>query len=169
MKFRFKPIPADGQIERIMHISRMENFDCPEDICKHLVDISGGDLRKSIMLLQSACKFYGQKFTVEEMLEISGYILPEEIKKVYDICMTKSPLEIKNYSTELGFSGYSTYQVMSQLLTHIQQNCTSDLMKAYCSVVCSQVEKRIVEGGSESLNLDFLLLKIGKILSSKEP
>ena len=145
-----------------------EQFICKDEILQTLVKISGGDLRKSIMTLQTAFKFYGKEFTTDELLEIAGYVKESEIISTYTACCTQGSNEIIELAKNLTDDGYSTYQIMLQLLVYIIDHATSDIIMAECSAVCGEVEKRVVEGGSEHINLEYLLLKISSILQSNK-
>ena len=54
-KFRFTPLPRDATIGRLRAIAEAEDIDISEGGVDKLVEVSSGDLRKSITLLQS-CK-----------------------------------------------------------------------------------------------------------------
>lgn len=51
MKFRFKPIPMEAQIKKLEEITVSEKITCEKGALEKLIDISNGDLRKSVNLL----------------------------------------------------------------------------------------------------------------------
>ena len=52
-KFRFEPLDDAHMLSRLQHIDRAEGFNTPEPALRALLEVSGGDLRRSITLLQS--------------------------------------------------------------------------------------------------------------------
>jgi len=83
VKFRFSPIAKDAQIERLQMICEREGVQVQsEDVFKSLVDISAGDLRRSINMLQTASAFKHKNLGVQDVESISGVIPDDVIKKI---------------------------------------------------------------------------------------
>lgn len=61
LKFRFTPISPASQTLRLTHILSSELIPYKPSVIPALISLTSGDLRKSIMLLQSACKSYTDK------------------------------------------------------------------------------------------------------------
>lgn len=79
VKFRFSPIAKEAQIERLKHICNNENVRVVNDqVLEALVDITEGDLRRSINLLQTASAFKQSGITLQDIQSISGSI-PQEV------------------------------------------------------------------------------------------
>lgn len=53
-----------------------------EDVFNALVDISAGDLRRSINTLQTASSFKHQNLTVKDVESISGVVPDDVIRKI---------------------------------------------------------------------------------------
>lgn len=53
-KIRFAPIPVADAVARLQMISAAEHVQISETGLKHIMEVSGGDLRAAINLLQSA-------------------------------------------------------------------------------------------------------------------
>jgi len=83
VKFRFSPISADAQKDRLSLICKGENIalESPE-VLDLLIDISEGDLRRSINTLQTCSSFVkgqeGRKLSLEDIEQISG-VVPESV------------------------------------------------------------------------------------------
>lgn len=71
-KFRFKPLEKSLVVERIKHICKNESLTITEKAVAQIIDVSEGDLRRAITLLQSAFRMYGAKISEENIVEISG-------------------------------------------------------------------------------------------------
>ncbi|VDK43085.1 unnamed protein product, partial [Anisakis simplex] len=76
-KFRFKPLSADSQTERLEYICGKENVDYEPAALTELIDICGGDLRRSITYLQTISSCHS-KLTPSDVRELSGAV-PDEI------------------------------------------------------------------------------------------
>lgn len=72
MKFRFKPIPESAQIKKLETICAAEGITHAEGALETLIEVSRGDLRKSVNLLQSASTLFEKNLEVESILEIAG-------------------------------------------------------------------------------------------------
>ena len=55
-KFRFKPLPVDTLTRQLRMICGKESLECDDEALSALVRVSDGDMRKSIMFLQSASR-----------------------------------------------------------------------------------------------------------------
>lgn len=72
VKFRFKPLSAQTMKNRLMEISKAENFHINDDVLDQLISVSGGDMRRSITLMQSAHQLEPDGITVQTVVDISG-------------------------------------------------------------------------------------------------
>merc|ERR1712110_406260 len=57
-KFRFQPIGVEFQKTRILHIAKQENVKMGAGALDKLVELSKGDLRSAVTMLQTAQTFY---------------------------------------------------------------------------------------------------------------
>lgn len=72
VKYRFKAIPSSQQISRLQYVSQQESVQVDEAGLQQLYLVSGGDLRKSINMLQSAATLYDKVVDKKVVDEISG-------------------------------------------------------------------------------------------------
>lgn len=72
IKFRFKEIPKDYQIKQLQDIADREEMDIESNAIQRVITVSGGDLRKSVNLLQlSRSAFLGERITEKKLVSIS--------------------------------------------------------------------------------------------------
>ena len=64
-------------------IARKEKVNVEPDALDALIKITDGDLRKSIMMLQTASKFSQGKLTANDINQVSGQIPPDIIVQIY--------------------------------------------------------------------------------------
>ena len=79
VKYRFSPVSNETQLERLKLISEKENIDIESDaVLEALIEISEGDLRRSINTLQTCSSFIkneGDKLlTLEDIQKVSGVV-----------------------------------------------------------------------------------------------
>lgn len=88
-KIRFQSISQPSIKQIINKISKKENIIIENGTIQTLHNITKGDLRKSINLLQRA-SFLSNKIDSKTILDISGYISPKEIDKIWIVLSNKN-------------------------------------------------------------------------------
>jgi replication factor C subunit 2/4 len=79
-KFRFKPLETSLMVDRLEYISREEGMAIGKDVfeinqtLEALVEVSEGDLRQAITLLQT-CKGYSSTMGPQHIFEMTGVFL----------------------------------------------------------------------------------------------
>jgi replication factor C subunit 2/4 len=88
------------------------------DALEKLVELSDGDLRKSITRLQSlslGCK----SITISQVIESCGQVDELVILRFVEACQENNLKPVENEVKELIYSGYSSLQFLRQLAPHI--------------------------------------------------
>jgi DNA polymerase III delta prime subunit len=84
-------------------------------VFQSLVDISQGDLRRSINMLQTASAFKGQTLTVKAIESISG-VIPDDVVKKIDRVLTQSADgsfgEVQTLAQDLILDGFDVQQLL---------------------------------------------------------
>ena len=88
VKFRFSAISQQAQKERLNLICKAEKIQIESDkVLDALIDITEGDLRRSINTLQTCSSFVkgsGKPLKVSDIEKISGTVPQEVIASIYD-------------------------------------------------------------------------------------
>uniref|UniRef100_A0A4W4DUN4 AAA+ ATPase domain-containing protein n=1 Tax=Electrophorus electricus TaxID=8005 RepID=A0A4W4DUN4_ELEEL len=126
-KFRFKPLANEVQQERLLEICEKESLKYTKEGIDALVKVSEGDLRKAITLLQSAARLSAEK-------EVTESIVTETAANIID-------------------EGYAATQVLSQLHDIIIEERLSDKQKSAITEKMAVVDKCLVDGADEYLQL----------------
>jgi len=162
-KFRFKPLSVDDQRERLTMICKEEGASFELAALDELVCISGGDLRKSITLLQSlACA--GAEITCEAVREISGYVPDSEIHSLMKVARSGDLKQLVKSVKQINRQGYSAYQVINQLTDLIVSD--RELKPDQKTKIFNKIgecEKRLLDGADEFLQLLDLTTLIQKM------
>lgn len=93
-------------------------MDVSADALQKLVELSDGDLRKSITRLQSlslGCK----SITTSQVVELCGQVDEVVILRFVEACQKQSFKLVENEVKELIYNGYSSLQFLRQLAPHI--------------------------------------------------
>jgi replication factor C subunit 2/4 len=78
-----------------------------EDVFRSLVDISAGDLRRSINTLQTASSFKHKSLTVKDIESISGIIPDDVIKRIDKVLTTTDGFgDIQSLTQDLILEGF---------------------------------------------------------------
>ncbi|CAI2370697.1 unnamed protein product [Moneuplotes crassus] len=170
VKFRFTPIAEEAQMKRLQYICEQEEINHDNSALEALVEVTDGDMRKSIMMLQSAGRSYeGDKLTAEDIYEVSGKIPIEVIQDIWDQILNQSDTNISELAENVIQEGYDIMQLLSQLIELVTNAATRDvshLKKARIAEICAETEFKLIKGGSEELNVSYLLVSISDILNS---
>ncbi|RKO90604.1 replication factor C subunit 2 [Blyttiomyces helicus] len=158
-KFRFKPLADESIEERLRHVAEVEGVNCPPETIKTLSDVSGGDLRKAIMFLQSAHSLYvSEPVTPDTITEIAGVVPEQIIDNLMQAWQSKKYQEVEKAVNAVVMAGYSAIQVLLQLHervivdAHLSGSDKSRLMRNM-----GKADKCLVDGADEHLQLLNLL------------
>lgn len=85
MKFRFREIPKPEQIRRLEAIASQEKIKIEPEALGRVIDVSGGDLRKGLNLLQMAdsVKVPGERLQQKDIRFISDAALADDVIEAY--------------------------------------------------------------------------------------
>ena len=95
-------------------ICEKENVQIDEIAVNELVEISNGDHRKSITLLQSISAA-GKPITVDDVREMSGYIPDEMLQRFLSICESPDFQKVHTFVRQFKSQGYGVYQALQQV------------------------------------------------------
>ena len=168
MKFRFNPIAAEAQQAKLAEIAGKEGLQVEPDALPTLVRVSEGDMRKSITAMQCATKGKAKVVNVERVLTVMGVVPQPVIKSIMEGCKDKSMTELQQETENIICEGYSVAMILSEVMDYLLESRTvTDPQKANVAGVASETEARLLEGGSEDINLLYFLASLKKIMQTK--
>lgn len=174
VKIRFKPINKLDIINKLTSISNIESINIKPDGIECIADISGGDLRKSILLLQNVKYIRKNSINVntnvesgvgrDDIYDICKYISSEQIKVYLDnIKINNNIINIMNIAKDIINNGYVFNSVMNKITQYIIYNKNiNDKSKALVLFEMSSIEKNINDGADEYIQL----LKLINLIST---
>eukprot|EP00005_Dracoamoeba_jomungandri_P014544 CAMPEP_0174276552 /NCGR_PEP_ID=MMETSP0439-20130205/60453_1 /TAXON_ID=0 /ORGANISM="Stereomyxa ramosa, Strain Chinc5" /LENGTH=195 /DNA_ID=CAMNT_0015368797 /DNA_START=722 /DNA_END=1310 /DNA_ORIENTATION=+ len=150
-KFRFKPLYGAPITDKLNQIIKAENISITPKAVKKLIEVSKGDMRKSITYLQSLSLLHtDSEITHPDVVELSGVIPDEMIAKVLQVCSTNCFLRLQFAVNEFIMEGYSANEVLSQLQDKIiSSKDFGDKEKANICLAFSEADEALVDGSDE--------------------
>ena len=169
MRFRFKQIDNASIIKKLRYISRRENLIVSDDGLLKIAGISNGDMRRSIMLLQNL-KYVKHDITLQDIDDIGGSI-PLNIKnKIKKICINKKTNvgDVVQLAQQIRADAFS-FDNLIKVINDLIVTCDiSDEIKAHICLHIAKVERRVIEGGDEYIELLSILMFIRTITETKK-
>jgi DNA polymerase III delta prime subunit len=164
--FRFAPLTLSTQLERLELICKKENLDISSDILKYLINISEGDLRRTINLLQTISTF-DKRFINENVInDICGVIPLKYVDELYNVAKYQKPEIIVKQSDEFLSFGYDVKQFNLQFTEFISAcKDISDEEKSKINQLILDCEINLLEGSSQNIQLYNLLCGIRNLFS----
>ncbi|KAL4251617.1 activator 1 small subunits family protein [Abortiporus biennis] len=186
-KFRFKPLDSSSTSLRLHQISSLENIPISTSVIETLINVSQGDLRRSITYLQSASRLSHStnpptEITSRDIQEIAG-IVPDDVINDFatvlgvDIVVGSGMQTdskgrapgfdgVRSKVRELVREGYSASQILSQLHDLIIEHPTlAAHRKAQCALSFAEADKALCDGADEELWILEAALQVYKALA----
>lgn len=155
--FRFRPVQAHELTQVIETIAEQEGLQISKDGVTALVEVSDGDVRRLVNVLQS-CASMKKPIDEKTVYEVIAAAKPKEIRDILDFAAQGKFIESKNKLLDTmlqhGLSGLD-------MIKYIQQDVwalsVSDKIKVRMVEMCGEIEFRMVEGSDEFVQLEALL------------
>ncbi len=161
---RFKKIENSDMKKALRGVSEKENLKLSDDIMDAIAENAEGDLRKGINLLQSLS--YVEKPTVRDVYEIAGNVEEKDIIPLLSNARHGNFEEASRIGMSLLIdSGYSALDIIKGMHSLMVREQISPIMKRESLIALSDAETRLVQGGSDKIQLDYLLARLSKISS----
>ncbi|XP_014278327.1 replication factor C subunit 4 isoform X1 [Halyomorpha halys] len=169
MKFRFKPLGTYVIKSRLEMICKEEGVSCDTNAISKIVDISEGDLRQAITVLQSCARLKGgDKITEDDIVEISNLVPEGLVFDLIESCKENVYEKIQIRVTKIIYEAYPLSQIVTQIHKYItSSNSLTDTQKAKISEDIAECSSRLQRGASEYTQLLHLCCSMGNILQGE--
>lgn len=154
-KFRFTPIAKDQLQARLRSVAEAEGLKVQDSGLQSLVEVSGGDLRQAIQLLQGGQKAYGDDLRCADWAGLAGKV-PIDLLRTFFRSWWHDFASMQRAAAAIVGQGFSATQLVSQLVTLVVEEETtslSDAAKANILLKCSNTSKPLFDGASELLTI----------------
>lgn len=158
-KFRFEGINRDSLREMALSVCESEIIPMGTGAVDALLDLSKGDARRVINLLQSASLGAGGEVSVEYLYRLAGSPLPKDIDTVFCVLTKKSfKTSFVEISAMVKDKGYAVTDIVTILIPQVMSRFGSDparlgkLLEEF-----SDIEYNLAGGGSQKLAVGHLV------------
>ncbi|CAH02547.1 replication factor C subunit 2 [Kluyveromyces lactis] len=168
-KFRFKALDSSNALSRLQFIANEESLKYEDGVLERILDISQGDLRKAITLLQSAAKIVLQNddantITLKHANELSGTIHEEILQDLINVIKGKDLNKIIDKVQEFVNQGWSAASALTQLHEYYIKNESYDTeFKNKVSWLLFDSDSKLTNGASEHLQMLNLAMKVSQL------
>ena len=156
---RFKPLSNEDIKGRLKYICEKENIGLSEDSADAIADLSDGDMRRAINILQTAAS--SGEITAKNIYEISGLANPKDFQSILSKALAGQFDDARDGIDSLLMSrGLSGFDIIRGLHSAIRNERIQAKQKLEVIMALGEAEFRLVEGSSERIQLDALLAKL---------
>jgi len=150
-RFRFSPLDVEHVRGRLEHVAKCENVTATPDGIEAILQLSGGDMRRVLNLLQSTAMSNDAVVDEEKVYLTSGAPLPADVDAVLHHLMNSN---FKAATTQISemctLKGYALADILSCLTTKVVEFDGMDSrLLAMLLDGMSDVEHRLAYGGGD--------------------
>lgn len=160
-KFRFQPLSSASFSKKIVAISASEGLTLQPGALDTLVNVSKGDMRTGITLLQSSAQYNQRSITSESIVETAGIPPQSVIASMWAAVASGKAGKLVECADDLRAEGYSLRALVrilqEELVDKEADPAMTDLGKAHILMKIAKVDKAIEDGANEDLQLRSLL------------
>ncbi len=156
--FRFTPLKKEDVVARLKWICQQEHCQYDEEALETIYEISEGDMRRAINILQAACAL--GKVTVEAVYKVVGLAHPKEIRELIKLALDGNFTEARKRLRELMINyGLSGTDVIKQIHREIfgPELKLPDELRVMIADYAGEIQYRLVEGADDEIQLNAFL------------
>ncbi|MUN28073.1 replication factor C small subunit [Sulfuracidifex metallicus] len=166
--FRFYPLKKEDVVARLEFIAKQEKVSYDQDGLDAIYDVTMGDMRKSINLLQ-ASSAYG-KVSVESVYKVLGLAKPKEILEMLNASLqgdfNTARSKLRELLVTYGLSGEDIIKQMHKELVGNNLLKIPEELRVIIADYLGEAEFRLVEGADDDIQLSAVIAKLA-ILGNK--
>ena len=165
--FRFQSIEHSQMVNRLSSIASTEKLNIGNHLLSRIVEYSDGDLRRAVMTLQNVCRIDG--IDEDSIRDMCG-VVPAQYYDLIQLSKSASFEELQHFAEDFVRKGFSLSQFVYQLCDYIPSDSNlTNSEKSLISLKLGQIEKALMDGGDEYIQLLDLIAFLFKHLNLKEP
>jgi replication factor C subunit 2/4 len=162
VKFRFKPLSVDVLNERLTTICKFEKLNINKECIDRIGEISDGDCRKAIMILQN-CKYVikmKENITLEDCDILTGTTGKNILENIWLSMMDANIYEINTITKNIINNGININDLLKFLKNKIVNSNMSNQNKSKLIMEILNVNTKLLEKSDEYLQLLYLFTLI---------
>lgn len=165
--FRFAPLKPDDVRVRIKKLCEEERLTITPKGIDALIYIGGGDLRKVINTIQAAAAL-GETVDDSAIYRIAGKVSPKELKEILKKALEGNFNSARDETVKLMVQyGLSGLDIVKQVHRELLGMELDERRKLMLVEAVGEAEYRLLEGGSDEVQLNAMLARIALISGGK--
>ncbi len=157
--FRFSPLPNSEIKQQILFIAKKEKVTITPEGIETLLNVSKGDMRKAINVLQAASSL-SSNVTAKAIYETTGGIDPKEVREVVDLAKTDFEQARKKLLDQIYVKGVPGEDIVRELYNLTPKMNFSDIKKMEIMELLAEIDYRLTEGASPDIQISVALARI---------
>jgi len=157
--FRFTYLPQEAVIERIKYVCEKENVEILDDGIEAILEVSEGDLRKTLNVLQTAASL-GKPITADVVYSVIGRANPQDVREMVLTALNGDFIAARNKLRELTQKyGLTGIDILKQIHDIVFRLNVPDKWKVKLADMVGEVDYRLSRGATDEIQLSALLAK----------
>ena len=156
--FRFTPLSRDDVVGRLRYIAEREAVEYDDEALDTIYEISEGDMRKAINILQAAAAM--GRVTVEAVFKVVGMARPREVREMIKLALsgdfTKAREVMRKLMLEYGLSGEDVVRQIHREIFSSELNIPEEL-RVMIADYLGEIHFRLAEGSDDDIQLSALI------------
>ena len=167
-KFRFNPLSKQSQINRLRYITEKEQVVIDDNVLIFLEEMSEGDLRKSINLLQSISQLGYDLISEDVINDVCGIIPKNVVDQLLAVCKKGNLGDVVHYADVFFRGGYDMRQLLTQLNDTISyDNSITERQRQKCCELILNKEISLLNNSSNKITCYDLLSQLNTIFHNE--
>ena len=160
--FRFTYLPREDIIGRIKHICKNEKVKIKDEGIKAVLEISGGDLRKTENILQTAASV-GKPIDADTVYSVVGRANPYDVHEMIKLAINGDFITAREKLRELILKyGLAGTDIIKQVHIEIFRFNIPEKWKVKLADTIGEIDFRLIQGSNEEIQLSALLAKLAE-------
>ena len=161
--FRFNRLEEEEVKEYIERLAKEEDFKISEEAVEAILRVAGGDLRRVTNILQTT-SMQTDKIEEDDIYTAAASLRPEEIEEVLQKALDGDFMDSRDLLSDLMIErGLDGQDIISAIHREIYDLDIDDKGKLELMESLAEFEFRISEGGSDDIQIEALLAKLGNM------
>uniref|UniRef100_A0A7J3ZLZ8 Replication factor C small subunit n=1 Tax=Fervidicoccus fontis TaxID=683846 RepID=A0A7J3ZLZ8_9CREN len=156
--FRFTPLKKEDVVSRLKWIAEQEGVGFEEEALETIYEISEGDMRRAINILQAASGL--GLVTIDAVYKVVGLAHPKEIKEMLRLALKGDFLaardRLRKLMIEYGLSGVDVIKQIHSEIFKADTDLPEDV-KVLIADYTGEIQFRLVEGADDEIQLNAFL------------
>ncbi|MCC6011006.1 MAG: replication factor C small subunit [Desulfurococcaceae archaeon] len=159
--FRFTSLKREDVVSRLMYICNQEKVVCGERALEVIYEISEGDMRRAINILQSAAAL--GEINEDAVYKVVGLAHPREVREMIQLALSGNFIEARKKLRDLIINyGLSGVDIIKQVHREIfsPEVKLPDEVKIMIADYAGEIQFRLVEGADDEIQLNAFLARL---------